>query len=211
MSQYFDSVRNLLQKSNCSIIRSFCRPYQFYLKIFFEKRIFVIWPQQICSKQDQCKTKQYPQVINEYCIKSITNHQQTQMIILEYSYIQILLPLIVEGEFWKRMPNYKEALKIFVSILHHLFIDAFQNLPLTQQDIVLDDNWVPLFDFSRNPKDGFYQLINCKHPKYSYNKDVVVLGLYNKVELHPIILHNGYKNIRDNFTQYCDYILSLIL
>ncbi|CAK94742.1 unnamed protein product (macronuclear) [Paramecium tetraurelia] len=61
------------------------------------------------------------------------------MIILEYSYIQILLPLIVEGEFWKRMPNYKESLKIFVSILHNLFIESFQNLPSAQQDIIPDD------------------------------------------------------------------------
>ncbi|CAK83249.1 unnamed protein product (macronuclear) [Paramecium tetraurelia] len=66
---------------------------------------------------------------------NIETPEQSQMLLMEYSFIQILLPQIVEADFWKKLINYKEALKVFVSVLHYLFIDRFYNIPLSKQQL----------------------------------------------------------------------------
>ncbi|CAD8044266.1 unnamed protein product [Paramecium primaurelia] len=141
---------------------------------------------------------------------NIETPEQSQMLLMEYSFIQILLPQIVEADFWKKLVNYKEALKVFVSVLHYLFIDKFYNIPLNKQQLPFNKDYVPFFDFTRNPVEGFYQLIDSNHPSYVESKEEVILGLYTKAQLHPLILHVGFKKVQENFKQYCDLIYSLI-
>ncbi|CAD8045727.1 unnamed protein product [Paramecium sonneborni] len=141
---------------------------------------------------------------------NIETPEQSQMLLMEYSFIQILLPQIVEADFWKKLVNYKEALKVFVSVLHFLFIDRFYNLPLSKQQLPFNKEYVPLFDFTRNPVEGFYILIDSNHPSYVESKEEVILGLHSKAQLQPLILHVGFKKVQENFKQYCDLIYSLI-
>ncbi|CAD8047461.1 unnamed protein product [Paramecium sonneborni] len=141
---------------------------------------------------------------------NIETPEQSQMLLMEYSFIQILLPQIVEADFWKKLVNYKEALKVFVSVLHFLFIDRFYNIPLNKQQLPFNKEYVPSFDFKRNPVEGFYILIDSNHPSYVESKEEVILGLYSKAQLQPLISHVGFKKVQENFKLYCDFIYSLI-
>ncbi|CAD8047258.1 unnamed protein product [Paramecium primaurelia] len=140
----------------------------------------------------------------------IETPEQSKMLLMEYSFIQILLPQIVEADFWKKLVNYKEALKVFVSVLHYIFIDRFSNIPLSKQSLPFNKEYVPSFDFNRNPEEGFYLLIDSNHPSYVESKEEVTLGLYTKVQLHSLILHVGFKKVQESFQQYCDLIYSFI-
>jgi hypothetical protein len=72
-----------------------------------------------------------------------------------------------------------------ISALHYLFVDRFYSLPASTQQLpfnvlkyYIKNEYVPCFDFKRNPVEGYFHLINSSNPQYVESKDEAALGLY---------------------------------
>lgn len=56
----------------------------------------------------------------------------TEMIILDYVYNKYVLNVILDINIWyptyQKIPKFKEAIKIFISVLHQVYFDFLQDV-----------------------------------------------------------------------------------
>ncbi|CAD8168843.1 unnamed protein product [Paramecium octaurelia] len=134
----------------------------------------------------------------------------SKLIQMDYVYIQILVQrvlLIYEwySQFYK-IPNYKEAMKIFVTLLHQLFIDHFINLPTYENpDSIFNQQQIVYCDFNQQNYVNVATSVDSKHPKYQPTKNCCILGLGTQDEMRPLYEQPGYKEVQLQFKEYCEF------
>ncbi|CAD8062363.1 unnamed protein product [Paramecium primaurelia] len=138
------------------------------------------------------------------------NNEVSKLIQMDYIYIQILVQRVILIHEWysqySKIPNYKEAMKIFVTIMHQLFIDHFINLPTYENlDSIFNQKQVVYCDFTQQNYIDVAISIDDKHPKYQPTKHCCILGLGSNDEMRPLYEQPGYKDLQIQFKEYCEY------
>ncbi|CAD8156627.1 unnamed protein product [Paramecium octaurelia] len=138
------------------------------------------------------------------------NVEVTKMIQMDYVYIQILVQRVLLIHEWysqySKIPNYKEAMKIFVTLLHQLFIDHFVSLPTYENpDSIFNQKQIIYCDFTQQNYIDIAVSIDDKHPKYQPTKHCCILGLGSNEEMRPLYEQPGYKDLQIQFKEYCEY------
>ncbi|CAD8171753.1 unnamed protein product [Paramecium pentaurelia] len=138
------------------------------------------------------------------------NADVSKLIQMDYVYIQILVQRVILIYEWysqfSKIPNYKEAMKIFVTLLHQLFIDHFINLPTFENpDQIFNQQQIVYCDFNQQNYIDVAISIDSKHQKYQPTKNCCILGLASYEEMRPLYEQPGYKDIQIQFKEYCEY------